>query len=605
MAHLASHHLGFRDRLSRRSLLRAAARAGVGATALAVAGCGEGTDPPELSEPPDLEALLREVQEPIRAQRPPLPSEGVSERGGTLRLHTDLDLLDFFDIHRSRFPTTQAFSALQQNRLIRYADINAGIMESDLAALPEIPEPDTYVFELREGIQWWDRNPTNGRPFTTADVRANFERQIAGVDATGEPDPLFQRQAAFAETVTLDVVDERTLVLQTDGPNAAFLGTVIAGPWAFFQAPEAWEGNGDRLRDDPLHASYYSGTGPFIVDRFVEGSAISFRRNAAYFREELPRLDAISYQSLTEPARQESAYREGELDLWSPADPLLLEPLVRDLPDQRLSDRPLPFAIQASFLFRSGVGDNPYRDRRLALAVHLALNRFAIVAATYGGFARLSGPQPWFAEGWAIPEETLLELPGYRPDKTEDIVEARRLVDAVGHREPLPLVVPDVFEATFAGIGAVIRQNLEVSLGVPIEIRTASYAQIITGLREGTTFAALGWGDAITDADPTADLLRTMHSEGADNLGGFSDPTLDVAIERMQATLDRDERQQIFRDEVQPRLNRSPAWIVNVANGIQRSISRAAIHLPASGFGWDAHLLEQAWVEGSDLDEGA
>ena len=588
-------------RVSRRALLRGSAAAGVGATALGLVGCGGDDDDAAASsrELPDIDALLASVEEPTRALAPPRPADGVAAAGGTLRTHAALDLLDFFDIHRSQFPTTQLFSALQQSKLLRYSDIDAGLLEADLATIPELPDETTYIIELQPGVQWWDRDPTNGRALTADDVLANFERQIAGVDAGGVPDPLFQRQAQYLTIAGLDVVDERTLVVSTDAPDATFLGPVLAGPWSFLQAPEAWERGGDALRDEPLRASAYSGTGPFQVDTFAAERSITFKRNPSYFRAGLPWLDRIELQQLGDAAAQAEAYLSGALDLWSPADPLDLEPLLPELPDHRIGERFLPFTIQLMFSFEEASALNPFRDPRVAQAVHLGLDRAAILAFTYGGFGRVCGPVAPFALGWAMDEAELAGEPGYRREKGEDIARARALLSAAGFSGTVPIAVADVFEATYPGIGALLQQTLAANLGVPMEVSTRSLSEILAGLPEGEPAASLGWGAAATDPDPTAELLRSTHSSGRENRGRLRDAAVDGGIDRMRATLSRKSRQRIFREEVQPLLSERPSWLVNVGVGVQRSISRPAIHLPRFGYAWDGHHFEQAWIEGA------
>lgn len=597
-------------RVSRRALLRASAVATVGAAALGLVSCGDedgGEDKGEAvhdREPPiAIDTELARTPAPARVLAPPRPSEGEPERGGTLRMHAALDLLDSFDIHRSRFPTTQLFSALQQSKLLRYADINAGLLEPDLAAIPELPDETTYVIELQPETRWWNRSPTRGRACTADDVRANFARQIAAADASGAPDPLFQRQAQYRTIARMDVVDERTLVISTTEPDGTFLGTGLAGPWSFIQAPEVWEQGGDALRNQPLRASTYSGTGAFQVDAFTAERVMAFKRNPRYFRVGLPWLDTIELRHMIDPAAQANAYWDGVLDLWTPADPLQLEPLLPDLPTHRIGERFLPFTIQLAFSFSQGSALNPFRDHRVAQAVHLALDRPAILALAYGDFGRICGPVPPFALGWAMEEEALAGTPGYRQEKSEDIAEARALLSAAAFTGAVPIAVPDVFEATHPGVSALVAETLTANLGLPVEVSIMEYSVILTGMREGNPPASLGWGEPPIDADPTADLLRSIHTAGPDNRGRLQDPAIDVGIERMRTTLEREERQRIFREAVQPLLLERPSWLVNVGIGVQRTISRPSIHLPRFGYGWDGHHFERAWIEGAAAPE--
>ena len=453
-------------RIPRRALLRAAAGAGLGAAAWTIAGCGDDEAEPlrEPDHPPPPEAPAGALATPIA---PPVP-DTQPRPGGALRMHGTLEALDFFDIHRSQLVNTQAFSALQQNRLIRYADFDAGVLEGDLAGLPEIPAEDTYVFMLRADVRWWDRPPTNGRRFTAEDVRVNVERHVAALDAAGAADPLFRRRSTYAAGGVPEALDERTVLFRTHGPDATYLTHAHAGPWSFYQAPEIWTAYGDRLRDDPINPDYYSGTGPFIIDTLRPREGVTFRRNPDFFRSGLPHLDRFEYLHLPNAEGQERAYREGRVDVWNPGDPLALEPARVEFPDHILTQRPLPFGIVLTFLYHQRAAGNPFRDPRVARATHLALDRHDLIDATYRGFARLSGAAPWFTPGWALPESELLLQPGYRRDKTADRATARALLAAAGFSGPLPLVLPDVFVATYPGVDLRIRRDLESGLGIAL-----------------------------------------------------------------------------------------------------------------------------------------
>ena len=634
------------ERLGRRAFLLAASRAGVGAVGLAIVGCSaddvpDGVDadvgdpgaaspdagPPETSaaqtgsseepaqaapqaraqasaQPDDDPAETDEAAVPSAPQPRAERASGAPQAGGMVRLHASLNDIDLFDIHRSRFPLTQRFSALQQSRLLRYADVNTGSIEGDLAAAWETPDEESYVLLLRPGVRWWLRDPTAGRAFTAEDVRRNIDRQIAGLDADGKPDPLFLRRPQFERTRSVDVVDDATVVLRTDGPVGSYLGSVIAGPWSFLQAPESWEEFGDRPRDDPLNPGYYTGTGPFQMQRLIPEGLAAFGANAGYFRGGQPLLQSIEFAHLPTAASQEAAYREGDIDIWSPGDPAAIDAVLADQPDDQVAERPLGFPIQLAFSYQGGA-DNPFSDRRLALAVHHALDRDAILERAYGPHAGLSGPAPWFAAGWSSDVFTLRELPGYRPSltaaETSDLhtlaasAWATASASASDGRAGLPLTVPDIFERSYPGLAAQAAQTLSVRLGIDVRAVVERYSRIVEGLGDGSVPLFLGWGAAARDADPTLDLRDTVHSDGPGNWGGFSDAAVDAALDEMAITVNRAERQRLYRETLEPRLLEAPSWVAGVGHGIERSVYGPDVWLPHFGFGWDGHHFERAW----------
>ncbi len=601
----ASRPVGLRrlsPRLTRRGLLSASARAGIGAAGLALVGCGGeddvdgdgaatavGSETPDggQAQPPGETAG---VTNPLRR----ITAPGAPQLGGELRLHASLLDLDFFDSHRAQFPLTQLLAALQQSKLVRYSDIDRGVLEADLAALPEIPDASTYVFELRPGVRWGIDEPTNGRPLTADDLRANLDRQVAGLDAAGAVDTSLERQTLFQRTASVDVFDETTVIFRSNGPDAAYLASVLAGPWSFIQAPETWELFGDALRDDPLRAAYYSGTGPFRIGSFQPGRGISLVSNPAYFRQGRPYLARLSLLDLPTSAAQEQAFRDGELDLWLPGDAVDLSAVEQEVEEVVVETRPLPFGIEAWFSYRENQ-DNPLVDRRVALALHLALDRNALIEATYGPNGLVSGPAPWYTPDWALPPSALQQEPGFRPRNDEDLITLRGLLDAAGIDGSLTVHLPDVFSATYPTAAATVEATLSASLTRVVEVEISQYARIFEGIVDGSVPIVIGWGTAISDPDPTDRLWATMRTDAPNNLGGFSDPVVDTWLSKARETLQLGERQRIFREAITPALLGEPAWIVPIGHGVQRLVHRRDIVLPSFGFGWDGHRYEEAW----------
>ena len=566
----------------------------MGVASLALVGCGSDDAP---VPPPSTEL----TNDPALSDTPPslqiAPTTGTPETGGALRLHATLTALDSFDIHRSTFAVTQRFAALQQNRLLRFSDADRGRIESDLARMPEIPDDLTYVLELDPSVRWWTRAPTGGRPLVAADVKANIDRQIVAADEAGDPDPLFLRRDVYRQTEAVEALDEATLVLRTKRPAANYMSQALAGPWAFVQAPEIWESFGDQLRDTPLDPAHFSGTGPFEIARFLPADRIAFRRNPTYFRSTTPYLDAIDFLHLPGAVEQEAAFREGSIDAWTPGDPSAIEPLLEEFNDVGVNEHGLAFPVQVALSLRDSAG-NPFRDPRVAQALSIALDRPALLRRAYGAHAGLSAVAPWFADGWALNHDDLTQEPGYQPQFDADQQRAARdLLSAAGFEGPLPVTTADVFEATYPGVSELVREGLAARLGIEVQTDRADLRRIIEGLSDGSIPVVVGWGEAATEVEPTADLLRTVHSGGVDNIGGYANPTVDEALDRMQATLDIATRREIFRDTVLPALLTDPSWLLTVGHGIARTVHTPDVRLPQFGFGWDGHRFELAWRE--------
>ncbi|MEZ4622124.1 MAG: ABC transporter substrate-binding protein [Caldilineaceae bacterium] len=85
--------------------------------------------------------------------------------------------------------------------------------------------------------------------------------------------------------------------------------------------------------------------------------------------------------------------------------------------------------------------EGPLSDPRVRRAIHLAVDKSLI--DTFAPVWEPAFVTRWLpsASPFATPQDELLTMPGYRPDKTEDIATAKALLADAGY--------PDGFETTF------------------------------------------------------------------------------------------------------------------------------------------------------------
>ena len=316
-----------RSRMSRRTLLRASGRAGVGAAGLALVGCGDDDDddsqqsaaqtgqsrqtqaqPTQQAQDRQAQAVADQADQQERQSAPaadddqPGPQQTVSQsnitRGGTLRFSTPAATHDYFDPHRAVFGPTQFWMGFYMNYLIRWRNKEQGILESDIASLPEIPDEETYVFSIDRGARFWDQYPTEGGRLVTAqDIEANFQRQIDATDASGAADGTFLGASAFQKTASMETPDELTFIAKSDGIDATYLSVPLR-PFAWITSPEAIDEFGDRWRDEAGNVDLSSGTGPYIPLTYDPDIGVDLTRNNDYWKmgvdgQPLPYMDSV------------------------------------------------------------------------------------------------------------------------------------------------------------------------------------------------------------------------------------------------------------------------------------------------------------------------
>ncbi len=581
-----------RSRMSRRALLRASGRAGVGAAGLALVGCGDDDDddaqpaaaqttpaqqqqqdqPAQQPQQQDQQQQSADQraqqadqqetpQEQQQQQDQPAPAvSGGRTYGGTLRFSTPAATHDFFDPHRGVFGPTQYWMGFYMNYMIRWANKEAGIMEADITSLPEQPDGETYIFNVDQGARFWDQYPTEGgRDVTASDIVINFDRQIAALDADGNPDARFRGQDAFRKTSSYEATDEQTFIAKTAGADATYLGGTILRPFSWLTSPEAIQEFGSRWRDETANVELSSGTGPFIPQTYDPDIGIFLERNNNYWKngpdgQQLPYPDAVEFVNLTDATAVDAAYRAKGIDIGGfPLSSVQVEELTGDFPDHETAEGAFGFTIvtvmgtyEPGWEGSDGLG-NPYLDRRFAYAMHVAVDRDLLIDAVYLGAAKPSATHfcPWFSTYWTVPADELRTIPGYRIDRDADIQLCRELIAASGFdtSRTVTIYIPDLWEQTYPGISETTRNMYNDALGFNVELDIQPYT-VMQDRYDNQTFPgrAPTWTNPPADLDPTAQFTLSLKVGGASNLTQYQYQPVEDIVDAMVTTLDTEQR---------------------------------------------------------------
>ncbi|MCY3557560.1 MAG: ABC transporter substrate-binding protein [Chloroflexi bacterium] len=644
-----------RKQMSRRALLRASGRAGVGAAGLALVGCGDDDDdaqpqaaaqaaqqqqqqaaqparqqadqPQAQEQAADQQAAQAEQQEQTVAEAVEQQQQQASAsnivRGGDLSFSTPAATHDYFDPHRAVFGPTQFWMGFYMNYLIRWRNKEQGILEADVASLPETPDEETYIFSIDQGARYWDRYPTEGGRLVTAeDILVNYQRQIAAVDASGAEDGTFLGASAFRQTASMDVPDETTWVARTDGPDATWLGVPLR-PFSWITSPEAIDEFGDRWRDEAANVELSSGTGMFIPQTFDPDIGIDMIRNDNYWKMgadglPLPYYDTVTLSNLTDPTAVEAAYRGKEIvNGRFPLSSVQAEAILNDFPDHGNGDIAFGFTIITGVFNynpdwdgEDGLG-NPYLDRRFCYALHVAVDRYLMIDAVYLGSGKPSGlgATPWYNAYWSISDEELLQTPGYRPDREADIAEARQYIDASGWDKdrPLLLYAPDIWEQTYPGILETEKSMYEEALGITVDFNIQPYTVLLQRWIEGT-YPGGGpqWTNPPDDLDPTTGFNNGYVVGGSGNNLKYDFPPMEELAKTMRVTLDREQRRDMAHEAQRILLGTHPDHGIEglanapaVMNGISPVLWWPFVHHGEDSlqFAHASHRYDDTWID--------
>ncbi|WP_043657901.1 ABC transporter substrate-binding protein [Nocardia thailandica] len=391
------------------------------------------------------------------------------------------------------------------------------------------PDGLTYTFTLREGVKF-----TDGTPLTAAGVARNFttmqDLSYSGGFSSG---PLSNLASVAAR-------DDRTVVFTLKNPYAPFLdfasGFDIISP-AAFDKPQLKSGGPE-----------IAGTGPFILDRYVKGQELHFRKNPDYdwapanaAHQGPAYLDEVTYRFLPESSVRTGALTSGQVDLIegvSGNDATLFDGNP-DYTYVHALNNGSPYSLYWNATF------GPATDERVRRALNSAVDVDAILASIYRGQR---------TRGWGI--TSTVDTPFY--DKSieraygADKATANRLLDEAGwtardsdgfrtrdgKRLTIDLVqaqstVRDQREVLLQAVQAQVKQNAGIDLKLSY-VDLGTYAE----LRKNNTFGSIANSDTITGGIDIENHWYPASSKGTLNYSRAGDPELSSWLQAAAATTD-------------------------------------------------------------------
>ncbi len=445
------------------------------------------------------------------------------------------------DPYAQRETFQQSFLANIYEPLVRRGPALA--LEPALATSWSQVAPRVWRFKLRPNVHFH-----SGAPLRPEDVVFSFERVQSATSHLG---------ASVASIKEVRKVDDETVDLITPVPDP-LVPQEIAG-WDIMSevwcrtneamAPADLAQNADNFATD--HAN---GTGPFMLEERVPGERIMLARNPAWWDRPRHNLDEVVFEPIADPDKRVAALAAGELDMIYAVPPEAIDRIART-PGLRILHGPslrtivLGFNQVAAQLPDGNVkGRNPFKDRRVRLAVYQAIDEATIAAKVMRGMARpvglIVGPG---VNGFEAALDSRMPF---------DPAAARKLLAdagypagfAVGMTCPTDRYVND--EAICQEVAAMLAK-----IGVKVSLSALSRGDFFAKLlapKLTVSFYLFGWnaktGDAADALTALAATRKPGTSIGADNIGGYSNPKLDVLLARVAAETDALKRTALLHD---------------------------------------------------------
>lgn len=511
-----------RRRISRRGTLVGGAIAGVGAASMALVGCGD-DDNGGSSSTGTPKGLLPTVGATPTPQKQPKP-------GGAFSFQMPA-------IPPSLDPYTQTsfqnayVNGLVYSKLIRFKAGTPEVapadntMEPDLAAkMPEQPDQLTYVFNLKQNVKWQNVAPTNGRAFSSEDVKYAFDRYM-NYDKS-----VHKSNLQFIDKI--ETPDPNTVKITTKAPYADAV-FYLGGNLGVWISPK-------EHAESQQATTNMVGTGPFIQTDLKTGVSIGFKKNPDYFDKPYPYFDTVTAYGVTDLSKRVADFSAKSVDLsWL---------FLPDPRNQVKQNRP-----DAKFEETQGIGGYiymrtdkpPFNDKRVRQAISMAINRQAISDAITKGEGVNDQcyfvGYPWARQVKDLPQAKYWDY---------NVAEAKKLLEAAG----VTKIDAQWSHADVTAYGqeyldtATLVQNQLKQVGINLTDNTQPYAQYISTTYQGnydgvghSPRAVAYWLDYVTER------FTMKPKRGRINLSYVNDPDLEVLLDKQRSQFKMEERLQTVK----------------------------------------------------------
>ncbi len=432
----------------------------------------------------------------------------------------------------------------------------------------ENPEPNVYVFTLKQGIKFQD-----GTPLDSAAVKFNIERHINDPKATTSQD--------VKPITDIETPDPQTVQITLSAPFAPFTSRLTTGV-GYMLSPTAVQKLGDNLQRDLTGA----GSGPFKFVSWEPDNQIVLERNPDFWGKDadgmqLPYLDKVLFKPFPDENVRLTNVKTGDADAMAGNPPYKDVASLQQSSDVNVSQIP---GLGFNFVFLNTSKppfDNPAVRRALSYAIDRSqLNQ----VVDFGMGTPLALPVPPSVP-WAYMQNT--------PYDTRDIDKAKQELASAGVSN-----VSFSFQISNASpqnqqIAELIKDQIK-DAGFDMDIQLLDFATIVQNGNTGDYQSLeLGWSGSV---DPDGNLYPLFYTGAGFNFAKYSNPALDKLLDAGRTNLDQSARAQAYMDAQKILLQDQP--MIVLYSDPQISTTRKNVqNFPNNYNGWfGGRDIYKAWL---------
>lgn len=405
-----------------------------------------------------------------------------------------------------------------------YKETVAESIIGDLAESWETSQDGKEItFKVHRGVKWQD-----GVSFTADDVIFSLDK-MADVNRSVIADwfPAYQ---------STEKIDDYTVKVHLKYPSAGFMLSLAQGESQI--QPLHLSGTDDQS------AEFMVGTGPFILEEYLPGVHLKYKRNPDYWKKDkngnqMPYMDGLFYLHTVNDDMVISR-RIDIRSLVSGAATLSTYNYLKQGAPEILWQRRDKSGGNLIFL---NTKHPPLDDIRVRRAMGLVLNEENLIIG-YSGDVMFGLPGSGILPpAWGLPKEEVTKLMGWDKPYEERVAEAQRLMTEAGYPNgfKLNMMSSGVGSTAAAGATLVYADTLKKYLKIDAEVSAG------LGVIELEKRAKEGDYDTYTYFLPSSDPLQLatyFRTGGFANHANYSNPDMDKIMDELDHILDSNKREE-------------------------------------------------------------
>ena len=372
----------------------------------------------------------------------------------------------------------------------------------------------TWTLTLRTGVTFSD-----GTPFDAEALVKHFTR-------LKDPKTACTCAPNMALITDFKATDASTVEVNLAEPNA-FFPSLLAGPIGFVASPTATAKWGKDYGRHPV------GTGPFTLASF---DTLVLKKNPTYWKKDdqgraLPYLDQITVKVIADATVRLQSLSTGDIDAFQTADTASVAKAVADksLKVQKVTGSSATITI---FNMRKP----PFNDVKMRQAIAYGLNRQELNSVLYQS-ARQPAYSPFATDS---PYYADIAWPKYDPAKGRELVKEYKAGGGSVKFTTTCIATPEGRD----GLAVTQRNGKAIGLEGSNEfLDQGAYVNKVIGASHDFTVGCFR-SPQIADADG---LYTVLHTGGSGNVMGYSNPTVDKALEDIRKTADEKEHVRLLK----------------------------------------------------------